>query len=272
MSSATQSLEDFESLLLALQQSLGVVVPDEQRASLIERVEPLLSVYQLDSLAELATCIHDNKLDSIRSKILDALSHSQSHWSLGVENEQLLNDYIFPQIPSGGCIWIAGCGTGQLAYYVAMALAVYEHISCTEKNIKILATDISQENVKHAQSSRYSKTEMKGLREDYKKLFFTIDAKDGSGRLKEKIHQRVRFSRCDLNDDETNDQSCDLIICTEELVYYSNEKKANILQRLSASLKTGGILLPENNQSLMSPIAGMERVEHPAGIFYRQTG
>jgi len=40
MSSAvSHEIDDYESLLVALQNVLGVVVPDEQRSNLVERIE-----------------------------------------------------------------------------------------------------------------------------------------------------------------------------------------------------------------------------------------
>lgn len=270
MSYTAQSIEDVESLLVVLQNSLGIVVPDEQRGELSARIEPLLVTHQLDSLSLLASCIRENKVETIRSEILDVLSRSQSNWELCRENQNLLCDYIFSQLPNGARIWIAGCGTGQLAYFVAMELAVYEHNSGAATDIEIIATDVSQDNIKYAESALFSNQQLKGLREDYKKLFTVPDERIGGSHVKEKIRQRIKFSQRDLTDGLQSLEPFDVIICPEVLAYFSHELKADILQRLAALLKSGGIFLPGNNQGMISLANILERVEHPSGIFYRQ--
>ena len=270
MSSVSHDIEDFESLLLTLQNSLGVVVPDEQRGDLVERIEPLLATHQLDSLASLAASIQADQAEEIKSEVLDAISHGQSSWDLSPEIKSILHGYVFSELSDNARVWIVGCGQGQLAYSVAMEVAAYEQATSTDKNFKLIATDILSDNIKYAESATYSKQQLKGLREEYKKLFVTLDAKDGSGKIKEKIRQSLSFSQYDLNDDFQSLEPVDLIICPETLVYFSNDIKAGILKRLSGLLKAGGIFLAGSNQTIMSSGNGLERVEHPAGIFYRQ--
>ena len=62
----------------------------------------------------------------------------------------------------------------------------------------------------------------------------------------------------------------DLIICLESLAYFSSSIKADILKRLAAMLKSGGIFLSGYGQNMMLASSGLERVDHPAGVFYRQ--
>lgn len=269
MSSATNSIEELESLLVVLQNTLGIVLPDEQRGELIEKIEPLLAAYQLDSPASLTTIVADNKIDTIRSDIFDVLSRDSTDWGLNDECRDLLCDYIFPQLQDGARIWIAGCGSGSLAYYVAMELTVYEHNSGVAKNFEIIASDVSKKNIKQAESAIYSKQQLKGLREDYKKLFVVPDARDGSGKVKDKIRQRLSFIQCDLTSDFQSIGPVELIICPDALVYFSSDSKADILLRLAELLKSGGILLPGKNQFILTSGNLFERVEHNAGIFYR---
>jgi chemotaxis methyl-accepting protein methylase len=62
----------------------------------------------------------------------------------------------------------------------------------------------------------------------------------------------------------------DLIICPDVLVYYSNGVKASILSQFAEQLKPGGIFLAGNNQAVVPFSQDFERVDHPAGIFYRK--
>ncbi len=269
-SAASYNIDDFESLLVTLQNTLGVVVPDEQRSNLIEKIEPLLSTYKLDSLSSLAESIQADQTDEIKSEVLDVISQSQSSWELSTEIKDVLHDYIFAQLPEKARLWIVGCEQGQLAYSVAMEVAKYEHESGKNKNLQLVATDVSHSNINYAELATYSKQQLSGLSDENNKLFVTLNDKGDYGQIKEKIRQQISFSQCDLTEDFQSLGPMDLIICPAVLVYFSNDIKAGILKQFSALLKSGGIFLTDNSQAIMSSGCGLERVEHPAGIFYRQ--
>ena len=269
-SNASHNLDDLESLLVTLQNTLGVVVPDEQRSSLIDRITPLLSTFQLDSLTSLAENLENSESDALKSMVLDVVSQPQLSWSLSTEIKDVLNNYIFSQLPENGRVWVVGCGQGQLAYAVVMEAVEYEHKDSKVKNLQFFASEVSSADIKYAESGTYNKQQMKGLSEEHKKLFMLSNDKTGNMQVKEKIRQKLSFSQCDLTHDLQSPGQMDLIICPEALVYFSNEMKANILQQCSDLLNSGGIFLTGNNQMLMPAVANLERVEHSSGVFYRK--
>ncbi len=267
---ASYNIDDFEYLLVTLQNTLGVVVPDDQRSNLFERIKPLLSAYKLDSLVSLAKSIQAGQADEVTSGILDVLSQSQSSWELSAEIKDILHGYIFAELPEKARLWIVGCEQGQLAYSVAMEVVKYEDESGKNKNLQLVATDVSHSNINYAEMATYSKQQLNGLSDEYNKSFVTLNDKGDYGQIKEKIRQKISFSQCDLTEDFQSLGPMDLIICPAVLVYFSNDIKAGILKQFSALLKSGGIFLTDNSQAIMSSGGALERVEHPAGIFYRQ--
>jgi len=269
-SAVPHNIDDYESLLVALQNVLGVVVPDAQRSCLVERVEPLLSNYKLDSLASLAESLQGEQAGEIRSSVLEAISQRQSGWALSPTMLNVLHKYVFAQLPEKARIWVVGCGQGQLAHAVAMEIAEYENKSGETKNFQLFASDSSQSDVNQAESATYSAQQLSGLSEKYKKLYTTVNSTDNSWQVKDKIRQNAHFSQCDLTEDFQSIGAMDLIICPEVLVYFSNGVKAGILQQFSTLLNSGGILLTGSNQAVTPFTDGLEYVEHPVGVFYRQ--
>ena len=270
MLSVSQNVQDFDSLLIALQESLGVVVPDDQRGDLAERVLPLLESYQLDSFSSLAKSIESDSDGKVRSEVLVAISQSKTSWDMVSEIRDILQNYIFDQLPDNASIWLVGCEQGQLAFSAVMEIADYQHKSGSSKKFNVIASDVSQGNIDYARAATYSVQQMSGLTEEFKKLYLTTDNNDGSGRIKDRIRQMIEFKQCDLNEDFRELGKMDLIICLESLAYFSSSIKADILKRLAAMLKSGGIFLSGYGQNMMLASSGLERVDHPAGVFYRQ--
>ncbi len=266
----SHNIEDYESLLVALQNVLGVVVPDAQRSCLVERVEPLLTKYKLDSLASLAESLQGDQNDEIRSLVLQAISQRQASWTLSPATLNVLHNYIFAQLPEAARIWVVGCGQGQLAYAVAMEVAEYENRSGENKGFQLLASDSSQSDIKQAESATYRAQQLSGLSDGYKKLYTTVNTQADGWTMKDRVRQNLHFTQCDFTEDFQSIGAMDLIICPEVLVYYSNGVKAGILQQFSSLLKTGGIFLTGTNQVVTPFTDGFEYVEHPAGVFYRQ--
>ncbi len=269
MSSAvSHKIDDYESLLVALQNVLGVVVTDEQRSHLVERIEPLLSAYKLDSLANLAEKLQEEASD-VRTDVLDVITQRQSGWTISPEIKNVLHNYILGQLAEKARIWVVGCGQGQLAYSIAMEIASFEQKTGEAKNFELMATDLLSVDIKQAERATYSTQQLMMLSNEFKKLYVTMDSKGESGQIKNTIRQSVYFSACNLTSSIPVMGAMDLIICQEALVYFSNGVRAGIVQQFTELLKSGGILLSGHNQVI--PVGqGLERVAHPEGLFYRQ--
>lgn len=266
-SADSHNIDDYESLLVALQNVLGVVIPEGARNNLVERIEPLLISYKLSSQALLAEKLQQNNSD-LRADVLDVISQRQTSWQLSNEIKKVLQDYIFAQLPEKARIWIVGCGQGQLAYAFAMEVAEFEK-NAGDKHFQLIATDVSDRDIKQAESGIYTSQQLLTLADDFKKSYVSMNGVENNGQVKDKIRQQISFSHCDLNEDFQSLGEMDLIICPEVLSYFTNGTKAEILRQFSNLLKSGAIFLPGSQQAIPAG-QGLERVEHAAGVFYRQ--
>ena len=271
-SAATDTINEYEPLLLALQDVLGVVVPQGQRVNMLERIKPLLSTYKLDSFTSLAESLRDDSAADVRSNVLDVISQRESSWVISPDMKRLLHDYIFDQVPENASIWLVGCGKGQLAYAIAIEIAEFLNRSKANKKFQMVATDSNNEKIERANTATYNEAEMAGLSPDYRKLYSAKSGTDGSYQLKNRISELVRFEQCNLLEDIQSMGKMDLIICPDVLVYFSIETKKQILRQFSKVLNAGGVLMGTGNQVALPNNQFFERVDHPAGVFYRQLG
>lgn len=266
----THTMNDYESLLVALQNVLGVVVPEGQRSNLLERVEPLLIEYKFDSLSMLAKSLQSDQSGAVKSKVLEAISQRQTSWCLSPDTTKVLHDYIFEQLPENARIWVVGCGQGQLAYAVAMEFAEYANKASDSKEVQIFATDGSAINIEQARSASYTENQLTSLSTEYKKLYISKMSDSDNYELKSRVKEFVSFEQCNLTENFESLGEMDLIICPDALVYFSNGVKESILRQFSSLLKSGGIFLTGSNQTMVPVSDGFERVNHSSGVFYRQ--
>ena len=269
-SAASLGIDDYEPLLLVLQDELGVVVPEIQRVSLLDRVQILVDEYGLDTFAALAERIRGN--NEIKARLLDVISQRQSSWALSAPVINILRKYVLEQLPKNARVWVVGCGQGQMAYALAMEVAQYEQEAGESKDIQIIATDHSTADIEQAKKAVYTERQLEALKDEYRKLYTAASDNGGDGQIRERITKNLSFSQCSLKEDFSSLGMMDLIICPDVLVYYSNGVKASILGRFAEQLNSGGIFLAGNNQAVVPFSQDFERVEHPAGIFYRKKG
>jgi two-component system CheB/CheR fusion protein len=273
----SHNFDDYESLLVMLQNVLGIVVTDEQRGSLLKRVESLLSSNNLESIAELTKSLNGN--NELKATLLETLSLHHHDWNLPGEIKKSLHDYIFSQLPEKAKICIVGCGQGQLAYSIAMEIAEYENQNAVEKNFQIFATDSLSSNLKTAEAGVYTQQQLDPLCAEYRKRYVVAGDVAGKFKIKNKIRHTINFLQYNLAADSVSDtklpDEIDLIVCPEALVYFTSSDKEKITLQLSKMLKSGGVFLTGGSQLLlpqavMSESCSLERVNHSSGDFYRR--
>jgi len=269
-SSVSHTINDYESLLVALQNVLGVVVPEGHRSNLMERIAPVLSSNKIDTFVALAKKLQADEAGEIKSEVLDVISQRQTSWFLSPDMKKVLCGYVLAQLPGDARIWVVGCGQGQLAYALAMEVAEYSNRTDDAKKMQIVATDGSAENIKQAEAGIYTENQLNSLSAEYMKLYTTRTNNGENYQLKNRVRELVSFKQCDLTENFQSMGKMDLIICPDALVYFSSGIKKNILHQFAALLKSGGIFLTGNNQAMIPKAEGFERVNHSAGVFYRK--
>jgi len=151
-------------------------------------------------------------------------------------------------------IWSAGCSSGQEPYSIAMFLI--ENIADLQSwDIKLLATDLSEDVLKKALQGKYQKKQSKGLPNGYiKKYFNTIRKTDSEDilQIKNKIKQMVMFRSFNLvtGNFKIFKNSFDLIFCRNVMIYFDNNTQLQLLKNYSEIMDIGSLLFIGNAESI----------------------
>nr|PZN37767.1 MAG: chemotaxis protein CheR [Bacillota bacterium] len=141
-------------------------------------------------------------------------------------------------------IWSAGCSTGAEPYSVAIILDELGAASRAE----ILASDIDERALDQARLGIYSEREMKEVDPVRRRRYF-VPTGDG-WQVVPAIRRRVRFWAMNLLADPFP-EACDLILCRNVVIYFSEEAKDQLYRRFRAALKPGGVLFVGGTESLL---------------------
>lgn len=133
-------------------------------------------------------------------------------------------------------IWSAGCSVGYEAYTVG--IIAQENL----RNLKwsVQATDIDGEALTRAKAAKYSEEEIKMVPELFRGKYFS-QTQEGNYILNQSIRSRINFSRLDLLKDPFP-LGLDLILCRNVVIYFTEEAKNEIFEKMAKALKPGGVL------------------------------
>lgn len=141
-------------------------------------------------------------------------------------------------------IWSAGCSTGQEPYSMAMVLS--ESIpNLTPQKLEIWATDLSREVVEAAAAAVYTGRDVAGVSPPRLRRFFLKGRgpKDGSYRIVPELREYMKFRHLDLrNPNWPLPNDFHAILCRNVSIYFAEDERLNLLNRLTQHLRPGGWL------------------------------
>lgn len=151
-------------------------------------------------------------------------------------------------------VWSAGCSTGEEPYSIAMTIA--DALEFADAwNIHILATDISREALDHAEHGIYEDREVESLSPRQREQYFSRT--NGCYVVKPRIRNMVTFAPMNLAQ-VVYMGKFDCIFCMNVLIYFSEERQAQLIQRFYEYLEPGGYLFLGHAESVSKAEVNLE--------------
>lgn len=210
---------------------------------------------RIDSLVSRNKCnTYDEYVDLLKkdNKVFDEfinfLTINVSQFYRNMDQWELLHKEYFPFLLNKFGrklkIWSAACSTGDEPYSLVMALSKFLPLS----NIHIIATDIDKQVISQAKVGIYSEKSIANVPSEFKAKYFT---KVGSSyQISDEIKKCVEFRTHDLLRD-TYPSNCDMIVCRNVLIYFTEEAKELIYRKFYSALKDDAILFIGSTEQVM---------------------
>lgn len=158
-------------------------------------------------------------------------------------------------------IWSAACSTGEEPYSLVMLMSKFMDLS----NINIIASDIDDGAIEKAKKGIYVEKSLTNLPKNFINSFFE---KDGDNyKIKDSVKKCVDFKHHNLLNDHYPD-NCDLIICRNVMIYFTEEAKSVMYSKFRDSLCNHGILFVGSTEQIILP--QRYKLEPHRTFFYRR--
>ncbi len=157
-------------------------------------------------------------------------------------------------------VWSAACSSGQEPYTIAIFLL--NHLKTPSSwDIKILATDISEEILLKAAKGIYSEEDIKGLPKNMLAKYFEKNKKEIKEKvffeykIKDNIRNMVTFRKYNLVHSDYSfikAHTFDWIFCRNVMIYFDVSTKNKVVINLIDKIKKNGHFLIGHSESLVS--------------------
>ncbi|CAM3728853.1 CheR family methyltransferase [Polynucleobacter arcticus] len=257
----------------------GMRIPelDHERLSawVEKRIQSLCLKTQIDYLHYL---IRSDDLSEDRQMLCDLLTTGETFFMRDPGQMELIRRVILPAIISKENtlklirIWAPACATGEEIYSLLILLEqVLPQIDNWE--IDIVGSDINPIFIEQAKKAIYGDWSFRGCNADFKNAYF--HKVDGGWKLIDRIRSRARFLVFDLVKGVLPNPSHHLadinfILCRNLFIYMNTEAINLIAEKLSACLKSGGVLMTAHGELHAYRQSGLQVKIYPESLVYEK--
>ncbi|MBX3226883.1 MAG: protein-glutamate O-methyltransferase CheR [Labilithrix sp.] len=260
---------EIDLFLEAIARRWGYDLRDYSRPSIERRVQAALAASGAANLGALQhEVLHDRDafadvLDAITVRVTDLFRDPEVYLALRTKVVPLLRTYALPKI------WHAGCASGEEAYSTAILI----HEEGLDERTQIYGTDVSQRAIAQAKDGVYPARHVTTFTKNHRAAGATSDlgtwltAAYDRIAMREALRKRLVFFQHDLVGDQVFGEM-HVVFCRNVLIYFGQELRRRVLDKLAASLVPGGFLVLGTSEELpgstcderFKPFARAERI------------
>jgi len=236
---------DYEFLRKLLKERSGLDLSSDKQYLVESRLVPLARKAALQGIPELVQKMKAGG-EALITEVVEAMTTNETFFFRDKIPFDHLRETILPGLVQARAsrqtlrIWCAASSTGQEPYSVAMC--VKEFAGLAGWRVEILATDLSQEVLEKSKAGIYSQFEVqRGLPIQMLVKYFTQVGE--LWQLNADIRAMVQHRQLNLLQDFSHLGKFDVIFCRNVLIYFDQDTKAAIFERLARMIEPDGVLM-----------------------------
>jgi chemotaxis protein methyltransferase CheR len=245
--SALQRLQELASERLGLEHRPG------KELLLHVRTARHMRELGVSDAAEYLRMLEEDRTGEKMQGLLDLLTTNHTAFWREPSHFEWLHEQITKRWSEPGrqTIWCAAASSGEEPYTLAMVAREAMGPAAGER-IRILATDVSRRMLETAQAGVYTKERIQPLPQAWQQQYFELGRNrwEGHCRVTAEIRRMVHFRWLNLVDPFPQMGPFPVIFCRNVMIYFSQETRMQIVQKLLQRLTPEGHLLVGHAEGL----------------------
>lgn len=279
----------FQELRGEIHDLCGLALPDDKLYLVEQRLQPLVAASGCRDFAAFAAQLRGPQGPPLREPLIEAITTNETSFFRDGHPFETFRNHILPWLMERlvaarkrgfgraglplGRIWSAAASTGQEPY--SMALTLLDFLASgrapgvSESDFSILATDISARVLAVAREGRYSDRDVqRGVPAELRERYFRREG--DSWIASDRVRRLVTFRRLNLVQPLVGLGQFDVIFCRNVLIYFDDETRRQIADRLHQLLSPGGLLVLGSVENLYGVSTRFESIHMGETIVFRK--
>ncbi|MBO6258012.1 MAG: protein-glutamate O-methyltransferase CheR [Succinivibrio sp.] len=261
-----------------IEEKCGIVLGSSRQYLVNSRLSGLLSRFKVETVDDLINIAMEEKPNNAAQEaVIDAMTTNETLWFRDTYPYLALQNIILPELAMKGKdygvrIWSAACSSGQEPYSIAMIIQeqMTHMVHIDPNKAQIVGTDLSPDMLAQCRRGIYDSHALsRGLSPERRAKFFKPSGKPNQMKVDTRIKSMVEFRPLNLLGSFALMGKFDVIFCRNVLIYFSNEVKTQILNKLTMCLNPRGYLILGSSESLTGVAEKYEMIRCAPGIIYR---
>ena len=265
--------QDFDYLRQLLHERSGLVLSAEKQYLAESRLLPVARRHGLSTLGELVGKLKIATPAPLTVEVVEAMTTNETFFFRDKLPFDHFRDTVLPALIDARArekrirIWCTAASTGQEPYSLAMMLKGMG-VKLADFRSEIIATDISGEVLERAKAGIYSQFEVqRGLPIQQLVKFFTQVGE--SWQIAPEIRAMVQFRTLNLLKDFSGLGTFDVVFCRNVLIYFDQDTKIDVLNRLARQMPEGGFLSLGAAETVVGLTEAFKPMGEKRGLYVR---
>lgn len=241
--------KEFQLFQQLIQDKLGIFLPAQKKALLSNRLWKRLQACDAKGFGEYYRFIQSPQGRSELSTALELITTNETYFFREQKHFDYLQEEVLPNYRPGQNfrVWSAASSTGEEPYSIAMVLQ--DRCNC---DWELLCSDVNRTVVEQAKIGIYPETRVRNIPPQYLRRFCRkgVGPQAGNVRVNAELRQAVQFFTLNLHEDFPDIGKFDLVFLRNVLIYFENDNKTKILDRIADKMLPGGTLFVGHSESL----------------------
>lgn len=253
LASAELTDRQFSRISHLVQELCGIHLPAKKKTLVQTRLSKRLRSLGMAGFDEYLDLVDSRQAGRELGRMIDVLTTNKTSFFRETAHFDFFEETILPQLTGSRVrLWTAACSSGQEP--VSVAIVLREQLSLSRnRDVRILATDISSRMLEKARRGVYTENEMEGLDAVRRTTHFsTAVVRDGARcyRVKPQIAGMIKYLQLNLTGPWPMKGPFNVIFCRNVMIYFDRATQQRLIDRFWRYLDTGGYLFVGHSEGL----------------------
>lgn len=249
--------KEFQAIRDLVYDHFGINLTIEKKTLVVGRLQKILRQRNFKTFHEYYLFLVEDKSGQAICELANQITTNHTFFYRESEHFQYFMQTILPEIVARKektrsrdvRVWCAAASSGEEPYDIIMCMMEFFGNNYSKWDAGLLATDVSLKALNMAKAGVYEEARMQSLPEKYKKKYFHPFGENWA--INDNVKKEVTLRQFNLmNKQMPFKKPFDCIWCRNVMIYFDNETKNELVQRLYEQTAPGGYLLIGHSESI----------------------